>query len=70
METLRVPDAARYTGLSKSTLDKLRVYGGGPIYIKVGKAVIYDRADLDRWLAGKRVANTSAMHPAVSKEVA
>ena len=59
MDALRVSEAARYTALSKSTLNKLRVYGGGPIYIKVGKAVIYDKADLDQWLAGKKVANTS-----------
>ena len=59
MDKLRVIEAARYTGLSKSTLDKLRVYGGGPIYIKLGKRVVYDGADLEAWLASKKVANTS-----------
>jgi hypothetical protein len=54
------PDAyATYTNLSKSSLDKLRVYGGGPLYIKVGARVVYDRVDLDTWLIGKKVANTS-----------
>ena len=59
METLNVPQAANYTSLSKSSLDKLRVYGGGPPYIKVGARVAYDRVDLDSWLIGKKIANTS-----------
>jgi predicted DNA-binding transcriptional regulator AlpA len=59
MEVLNVIKAADYTGLSKSSLDKLRVYGGGPLYIKVGARVVYDRVDLDTWLTGKKVANTS-----------
>lgn len=59
MEVLNVIKAADYTGLSKSSLDKLRVYGGGPLYIKVGARVVYDRVDLDAWLVGKKVANTS-----------
>ena len=56
MQTLNVVEASDYTGLSKSSLDKLRVYGGGPPYIKVGARVIYDRLDLDTWLIGKKVA--------------
>ena len=59
METLNVIQAASYTSLSKSSLDKLRVYGGGPVYIKAGARVVYDRIDLDTWLIGKKVANTS-----------
>jgi hypothetical protein len=59
MQTLNVVQAAGYASISKSTLDKLRVYGGGPIYIKVGARVVYDRVDLDTWLVGKKIANTS-----------
>jgi hypothetical protein len=59
MQTLNVIQAAGYTNISKSSLDKLRVYGGGPLYIKVGARVIYDRLDLDTWLIGKKIANTS-----------
>jgi predicted DNA-binding transcriptional regulator AlpA len=59
MQTLNVNEAADYSGISKSTLNKRRVYGGGPLYIKVGSRVIYDRTDLDAWLVGKKVANTS-----------
>jgi hypothetical protein len=56
---LNVKQAAEYTGLSKSSLDKLRIFGGGPLYIKVGARVVYDRVDLESWLAGKKIANTS-----------
>jgi hypothetical protein len=59
MDTLNVIEAATYTNLSKSSLDKFRVYGGGPLYIKAGARVVYDRIDLDTWLIGKKVANTS-----------
>jgi hypothetical protein len=59
MQTLNVLQAAGYNNISKSSLDKLRVYGGGPLYVKVGARVVYDRVDLDTWLIGKKVANTS-----------
>jgi predicted DNA-binding transcriptional regulator AlpA len=57
MDVLHVTDAARYVGLSKSSLDK-RCHGGGPLFLKLGRRVVYDRLDLDHWLAGKKVANT------------
>jgi len=56
---LRTADAATYCGLSASTLNKLRVFGGGPTYLKLGRAVCYDISDLDFWLATKRRASTS-----------
>lgn len=56
MKNLRVPQAAEYIGVSKSLLDKLRCYGGGPVYAKLGATVIYSVADLDAWVASKRIA--------------
>jgi predicted DNA-binding transcriptional regulator AlpA len=56
---LNTKEAAKYVGLSKSSLDKLRIYGGGPLFIKVGARVVYDKVDVDAWLASKKVANTS-----------
>ncbi len=55
MKNLRTPQAADYLGISKSLLDKLRCYGGGPTYAKLGSSVIYSTADLDAWVASKRV---------------
>lgn len=51
--------AARYVDLSPSTLAKLRCAGGGPEYIKLGRAVRYERAALDRWVETHRVKTTS-----------
>ena len=51
--------AAARIGLSRSTLEKLRVYGGGPPYLKLGRLVRYRAHDLDTWLAERVVANTS-----------
>lgn len=58
MSNIRVRDAASYVGLSKSTMDKLRHFGGGPEYFKVGRAVVYDTAQLDIWLSSKRAKDT------------
>jgi excisionase family DNA binding protein len=56
---LRTRDAAHYTGLAKSTLEKLRVRGGGCPFIRIGRAVLYDPDDLDRWLTANRRKSTS-----------
>ncbi len=56
---LDTPQAAEYLGLGKSTLDKLRVVGGGPAFIKIGKRVVYDPADLDAWFNQHKRISTS-----------
>lgn len=58
--------AARHTGLSKSTLEKLRVFGGGPKYLKLGKAVRYRIEDLDAWLAARVISSTSQQAPGLN----
>jgi predicted DNA-binding transcriptional regulator AlpA len=47
---LRTPEAAHYVGLAKATLVKLRCVGGGPQFRRLGRAVIYERADLEAWV--------------------
>lgn len=56
---LTTAEAAAYVGLAKSTLEKLRIYGDGPVYLKYGKAVRYLLEDLEVWRARRRAANTS-----------
>jgi excisionase family DNA binding protein len=56
---LRTREAATYTGLAKSTLEKLRVSGGGARYIRIGRVVLYDPDDLDAWMAAHRRKSTS-----------
>jgi excisionase family DNA binding protein len=53
-------EAADYLGLGKSTLDKLRLTGGGPAFYKVGARVVYDPADLDAWIAQHKRRSTSS----------
>jgi excisionase family DNA binding protein len=48
---LTVKEAAKYVGVAKSTLDHLRTAGGGPHYRKIGgRKIIYETADLDKWI--------------------
>jgi len=56
---LRTPAAGDYVGLAGSTLEKQRVSGNGPPFIKLGGVVVYDTRDLDVWLAERRVRSTS-----------
>lgn len=56
---VRVKDAAALCGLSVSTLNKLRVTGNGPIYSKLGRAVIYDPVDIERWIKSRSRSSTS-----------
>ena len=52
-------EAAKYLGVGASTLSKLRVFGGGPVFLKLGRRVVYERADLDAWTQGHRRLSTS-----------
>lgn len=56
---LRTRAAAAYCGSSESTFEKLRLCGHGPAYIKIGRTVVYDPADLDAWLNAHRRKSTS-----------
>ena len=56
---LKTPEAAKVSRLSVPTLERLRLKGDGPPFIKAGKSVIYRRADLDAWLASRLVRSTS-----------
>jgi predicted DNA-binding transcriptional regulator AlpA len=52
-------EAARFVGLSESTLAKLRLNGNGPVYSKLGRRVVYRVADLDEWLQSRTTRDTS-----------
>lgn len=53
-------EAAEVLRLSPRTLQSWRVSGGGPTYRKLGRAVRYDRAQLDAWIAARSTAHTAA----------
>ncbi len=56
---LRTAAAADYLGYAQSTLEKKRLTGDGPPFIKLGRAIVYDTRDLDAWLAARRATSTS-----------
>jgi len=57
---LTTPEAASHLRVSKSYLDKLRVYGGGPEFMRLGKRkILYRRSDLDLWAGRRRFASAS-----------
>ncbi len=60
---LRTIEAAAYIGLSKSTLEKLRVTGGGPSYSALGRVVVYRIEDLDAWVSARKRRSTSETEP-------
>jgi predicted DNA-binding transcriptional regulator AlpA len=43
-------EAAEYIRSSPSTLANLRLTGGGPQYVRLGRAIRYRQRDLDTWL--------------------
>jgi hypothetical protein len=51
--------AARYLVVSKSYLDKLRVYGGGPKFRRFGRKILYRRTDLNSWAEERSFSSTS-----------
>lgn len=57
--TVDTEGASRHIGLAVSTLEKLRVNGGGPRFVKLGRAVRYRVFDLDAYIAERVVESTS-----------
>jgi hypothetical protein len=53
------PDASLLLGLSVRTLQKWRLQGNGPRFLKLGQAVRYDPADLDDYISRARRTSTS-----------
>jgi excisionase family DNA binding protein len=52
-------EAAEYLRLSRRTLEKKRIYGGGPRYHKFGRRVFYTLAELDHWAQRRTFDMTS-----------
>ena len=46
----RTAAAAKYCGIAKSTLEKMRCSGDGPAFSRRGRTILYDRSSLDVWL--------------------
>jgi hypothetical protein len=53
-------EAAYLMALSDRTLEGLRVRGGGPVYVRLNRAVRYRRSDVVGWINARCFASTSA----------
>jgi predicted DNA-binding transcriptional regulator AlpA len=56
---LSVRETAAYLCVSKSWLDKRRLDGNGPTYLKLGRRVVYDVVDLESWAADNKRRHTA-----------
>ena len=56
---LNTREAAAHLSLSTRTLDRYRVSGDGPVFLKFGGRVRYLREDLDDWARSRRRRSTS-----------
>ena len=52
-------EAAEYLRLSRQQLEGWQSRGGGPVYVKLDRAVRYRRSDLDSFMAERLVSSTS-----------
>ncbi|MFC3558879.1 helix-turn-helix transcriptional regulator [Sphingomonas qilianensis] len=52
-------EASRLLGLSNGTLRKMRLYGNGPRFVKLGRAVRYRVSELDAYLDARVLCSTS-----------
>ncbi|HEX7753671.1 MAG TPA: helix-turn-helix domain-containing protein [Novosphingobium sp.] len=54
-------EAAEYVRLSPSLLNKLRLTGGGPVFVRLaGRAIRYRQFDLQAWVAASAVEGGGA----------
>ena len=56
---LTIKETATYLAVSKSWLDKRRLDGNGPAYLKLGRRVVYDIIDLENWAASNKRRHTT-----------
>lgn len=58
-DLLNTKDAAPRVGVTPGTLENWRVAGTGPRFIKAGKRVFYDPADIEAWKEANRFQSTA-----------
>lgn len=57
---LRTPEAAKYLGVGRSTLERKRIDGSGPRFRQLGSKIItYAISDLDAWASKQVLSSTS-----------
>jgi len=51
---MKTQEAADFLGVSVSWLNKSRMTGCGPVYLKLGGNVRYQQSDLEEWMSAQR----------------
>jgi excisionase family DNA binding protein len=59
MTLLTQREAAEELRLSERTLERLRVTGEGPKFIRMGRSIRYRFADIEAWIVSQMVSSTS-----------
>jgi len=59
MQLLDQREAAKLLRLSIRTMERLRLLGTGPCFVKCGRSVRYRQSDLETWIAQRIVSSTS-----------
>lgn len=59
---LREKDAAAFLNVSPAWLQRSRCYGGGPDFVRYGRAVRYEPACLRAWVEQHRVAGEKGVN--------
>jgi predicted DNA-binding transcriptional regulator AlpA len=52
-------EVAAHLRLSERTLERHRVCGTGPRFVKLGRRIVYRRRDVEDWAAAHTVSSTS-----------
>lgn len=58
-EIFTTREAAAYTRIAMTTLERFRLTGEGPVFAKLGGAVRYRKRDLDGWIESRLLQSTS-----------
>jgi excisionase family DNA binding protein len=59
MTLLTQRQAAAVLGLSERTVERMRVAGNGPRFVRMGRSIRYRPADIENWIASRVVSSTS-----------
>ena len=51
--------AAEMLALSERTLERIRVTGSGPKFVRCGRSIRYRLSDVEAWIASRVVGSTS-----------
>lgn len=66
MQLLNQSEAARLLRLSVRTMERMRLQGNGPAFVKANRSVRYRAQDLEKWITARVIGSTSEVEFAKS----